>query len=129
MTEGADPKFVWDDDGRELSARAAININAAMRGHLSGIEALEMTIFPPDDPDYTALVKEKAASLPFGERAERTRMSDEERRQRERDKYANDEEYRQRRLEQFRARRQTPEFKEKERLRARARRAKARASS
>jgi hypothetical protein len=126
MTEEAVRNFEWDDDGRELSARAAINTAAVRRGHLTGEEALILTIFPPDDEEYAALVAEKVAAMKLRESPAAkhvAKLSQDERRQRERDRYHNDEEYHARRLEQFRKRKHDPAHRERERLRARRQRA------
>jgi hypothetical protein len=125
--EDAERGFDWTPERRRITARAQINIKLVRRGRLTPEEALWLTIFPPDDPRYEAVVEKVADELPVGNAERKRGRTPEERKAAERDRYHNDAAYRERRLAQFRERRSSPEYKAKERERA-ARRRKARAS-
>lgn len=127
--EQADRKFVWTPEGRILSARAAVLTRQARRGTISGEEALILTLYPPKDARFEALVERELEYVPHT-RTSRARRGtkpvearNKEHRARERDRYHNDPEYRERRLAQFKARRSDPEWRAKDAERKRLARA------
>ena len=133
--EGADRKFEWTDERRELSARAAILTKQVRNDTISGEEALMLTLYPPSDPRFEKLVQEQLEFVPrtveHGTTAGRSRAGRapeqvaEERKQRERDRYHNDPDYHARRLAQMKARRNDPEWRRKDAERKRRARARA----
>lgn len=129
MTEFADRKFQWTPERRLLSARAAVLTKLVRQDKIEGEDALLLTIFPPKNNErFDALVAEELEHVPMTRRASpRGRKSEEkvkaDHREREQDRYHNDEEYHERRLAQFRARRLDPEWRARDNERKRKARA------